>query len=326
MQVNGKVRARITVPAGADAAAHEALGARGRADRRAARRRDGQEGRRRPRTHSSTSSYRRRRGSCARVLGRRRRRAGCDVPLSHRARGRYPTVSVGDARDQRDGLVHPRRDRHRRDRAALVVGGVDRDHGRLPGAYTTFSTFAWESFVMARTDRAGAATAYVVASVTLGLLGVERLRGRARSIVCGSSPGASPPCFIALGGVHAGSRSSRAVRARTRSVRRSSAAVASRSASGSGRGRGGAARRVRRLDPIRHQSRGRSRACRCSGAGHPGVDHDDRAARARARRRRGACAGRRRARQWRACARRARGRRAVRPTMPTSTASTSRRR
>ncbi len=38
------------------------------------------------------------------------------------------------------------------------------------GAYTTFSTFAWESFVMARTDRAGAATAYVVASVTLGLL------------------------------------------------------------------------------------------------------------------------------------------------------------
>jgi CrcB protein len=38
------------------------------------------------------------------------------------------------------------------------------------GAYTTFSTFAWESFVMSRTDRVGAAAAYITASITLGLL------------------------------------------------------------------------------------------------------------------------------------------------------------
>lgn len=41
--------------------------------------------------------------------------------------------------------------------AAVTVGFL--------GAYTTFSTFAWESFVMGRTDRAGTAAIYVVASV-----------------------------------------------------------------------------------------------------------------------------------------------------------------
>ena len=38
------------------------------------------------------------------------------------------------------------------------------------GAYTTFSTFMFESFVMGRTERAGSAVAYIAASVALGLL------------------------------------------------------------------------------------------------------------------------------------------------------------
>jgi CrcB protein len=37
------------------------------------------------------------------------------------------------------------------------------------GAYTTFSTFAYESFVLGRTDRAGTATVYVFASIGFGL-------------------------------------------------------------------------------------------------------------------------------------------------------------
>ena len=38
------------------------------------------------------------------------------------------------------------------------------------GAYTTFSTFAWESFVLGDTGRAGVAAVYVAVSVAGGLL------------------------------------------------------------------------------------------------------------------------------------------------------------
>lgn len=38
------------------------------------------------------------------------------------------------------------------------------------GAYTTFSTFAWESYVLGRTDRAGTAAVYIVVSVLGGLV------------------------------------------------------------------------------------------------------------------------------------------------------------
>jgi fluoride exporter len=37
------------------------------------------------------------------------------------------------------------------------------------GAFTTFSTFAWEATALVREDRAGAALGYVGASVALGL-------------------------------------------------------------------------------------------------------------------------------------------------------------
>lgn len=37
------------------------------------------------------------------------------------------------------------------------------------GAYTTYSTFAHETFALGRTDRAGTATLYVAVSVLLGL-------------------------------------------------------------------------------------------------------------------------------------------------------------
>ncbi|HZJ27262.1 MAG TPA: CrcB family protein [Acidimicrobiia bacterium] len=38
------------------------------------------------------------------------------------------------------------------------------------GAYTTFSTFAWENFVMGRTERAGTAAVYIAVSIVGGLL------------------------------------------------------------------------------------------------------------------------------------------------------------
>ena len=38
------------------------------------------------------------------------------------------------------------------------------------GAFTTFSTFSYETYTLLRTDRAGAAAGYVVASVCLGVL------------------------------------------------------------------------------------------------------------------------------------------------------------
>ena len=38
------------------------------------------------------------------------------------------------------------------------------------GAFTTFSTFSYESYTLLRTDRAGAAAAYVLASVGLGVV------------------------------------------------------------------------------------------------------------------------------------------------------------
>jgi CrcB protein len=44
----------------------------------------------------------------------------------------------------------------------LVVGFL--------GAYTTFSTFSFEAYLLARTNRAGTAAAYIAASVVLGLL------------------------------------------------------------------------------------------------------------------------------------------------------------
>ena len=38
------------------------------------------------------------------------------------------------------------------------------------GAYTTFSTFAWEGLTLGRTDRLPAAIGYVAVSITLGVL------------------------------------------------------------------------------------------------------------------------------------------------------------
>lgn len=45
--------------------------------------------------------------------------------------------------------------------AAVTVGFL--------GAYTTFSTFAWEAFAMGRTERTGTATIYVIASLIGGI-------------------------------------------------------------------------------------------------------------------------------------------------------------
>jgi CrcB protein len=49
------------------------------------------------------------------------------------------------------------------------------------GAFTTFSTFSYETYTMLRTDRAGAAAAYVIGSVVLGVLaaGLGYMSGRA---------------------------------------------------------------------------------------------------------------------------------------------------
>lgn len=44
---------------------------------------------------------------------------------------------------------------------AVIVGFI--------GAFTTFSTFAWEGFVLGRTDRAGIAAVYVAVSIVGGL-------------------------------------------------------------------------------------------------------------------------------------------------------------
>jgi fluoride exporter len=38
------------------------------------------------------------------------------------------------------------------------------------GAYTTFSTFAWESYILGRTDRAVTAAIYVTASIVGGIV------------------------------------------------------------------------------------------------------------------------------------------------------------
>jgi CrcB protein len=39
----------------------------------------------------------------------------------------------------------------------------------LLGAFTTYSTFGWEAYALARTDRLPAAAAYVAASLVLGI-------------------------------------------------------------------------------------------------------------------------------------------------------------
>jgi CrcB protein len=56
---------------------------------------------------------------------------------------------------------------------ALAVGFL--------GAFTTFSTFTYETWTMLRTDRVPAAAAYVVSSVVLGLIAAALgyLAGRA---------------------------------------------------------------------------------------------------------------------------------------------------
>lgn len=50
------------------------------------------------------------------------------------------------------------------------------------GAYTTFSTFSYESFTLLRTDRATAAVIYVVVSVLGGLLAAWAGFSAARSL------------------------------------------------------------------------------------------------------------------------------------------------
>jgi fluoride exporter len=57
---------------------------------------------------------------------------------------------------------------------AITVGFV--------GAYTTFSTFMWESFVLGRTERAGRAVLYVAASIVFGLVAACGGYGLARSL------------------------------------------------------------------------------------------------------------------------------------------------
>jgi len=54
------------------------------------------------------------------------------------------------------------------------------------GAYTTFSTFSWETFVVGRVDgRWAAAAVYVVASVVLGIAAAWAGHNVARSVAAG---------------------------------------------------------------------------------------------------------------------------------------------
>ena len=50
------------------------------------------------------------------------------------------------------------------------------------GAYTTFSTFTWETFDLGRTDRVLTAALYVGVSVTLGVLAAAAGHHLARSV------------------------------------------------------------------------------------------------------------------------------------------------
>lgn len=63
--------------------------------------------------------------------------------------------------------------------AALLTAGAERGWSQdvtVPlavgflGAFTTFSTFSWETYTLARTDRVGAAAAYVGLSLVGGVL------------------------------------------------------------------------------------------------------------------------------------------------------------
>jgi fluoride exporter len=50
------------------------------------------------------------------------------------------------------------------------------------GAYTTFSTFSWEAYTLARTGRAGQAAAYVAVSVLGGVAAAAAGYGAARAL------------------------------------------------------------------------------------------------------------------------------------------------
>lgn len=54
-------------------------------------------------------------------------------------------------------------------RISLVIGGDDRRRGWLLGAYTTFSTFGYETLTLLRTGRTAAAGGYVALSLVGGL-------------------------------------------------------------------------------------------------------------------------------------------------------------
>jgi len=76
---------------------------------------------------------------------------------------------VGNPWHQRQRLPSYRCGAYRGDRSlgpqaatALAVGFL--------GAFTTYSTFAWETFTLGRTDRILLAACYLTASVVLGVL------------------------------------------------------------------------------------------------------------------------------------------------------------
>jgi CrcB protein len=50
------------------------------------------------------------------------------------------------------------------------------------GAYTTYSTFAWETFSLGRSDRYAAAAAYLVVSVVLGIAAAAAGYATARAL------------------------------------------------------------------------------------------------------------------------------------------------